>query len=106
MGVKYMGPSELREPMKCAWCGAMTIDLVKVRSHEDAKTLRICRKHWNQLAVYPKEWDAFVAIHFPKWGVKVMGKEWYKERDLVDLLDKKPKKKGAKRCKATTTKTT
>lgn len=92
MGLKYMGKSEVTTPTRCSWCGEHVIDLVKIRSHEDKSTLRICTKHWNTMAQNAREWDNWVARKFPKWGIKVMGKDWYINNNLAHLIEKKRKK--------------
>lgn len=91
MGLKFMGDSEVKMPARCSYCGQLELDLVKIRSREDKTTLRICRKHWNTLAQHAREWDEWVARKFPKWGVKVMGKEWYACNNLAHLIEKKRK---------------
>lgn len=61
--------------MRCHWCHRVTIDLIKVHSHEDKSTLRICKRHWLELASKPRNWDLWVATAFPKWDAKVYHRE-------------------------------
>lgn len=93
MGVKFMGASEATD-VRCAYCGNRAKRPVKIRSHEDAKTVRICREHYEKLATAPRAWDEFTALNFPKWGLKCYGREWYDERGLTSLVDAKAKAKG------------
>lgn len=71
MGLTITGKAELKKPMRCNWCHKLTLDLIKVHSHEDKSTLRICQKHYNEMPKHPREWDLWVAVAFPKWDRKV-----------------------------------
>ena len=71
MGLTMTGDAEVSKPMRCNWCGRKTTKLVKIHSHEDKSTLRICKRHWLQLASRPRDWDLWVATAFPKWYRKV-----------------------------------
>ena len=71
MGLTITGKADLKKPMRCHWCHRLTLDLIKVRSHEDRSTLRICKNHYNEMPQHPREWDLWVAVAFPKWDRKV-----------------------------------
>ena len=71
MGLTITGRAELKKPMRCHWCHKLTLDLLKVHSHEDKSTLRICPSHYNEMPQHPREWDLWVAVAFPKWDRKV-----------------------------------
>ena len=75
MGLTITGKADLNRPMRCHWCHKLTLDLIKVHSHEDKSTLRICPKHYADMAVRPREWDLWVATSFPKWDRKVYHKD-------------------------------
>ena len=75
MGLTITGKADLNKPMRCHWCHKLTLDLIKVHSHEDKSTLRICQKHYADMAVRPREWDLWVATAFPKWDRKVYHKD-------------------------------
>lgn len=47
------------------------MELVKIHSHEDKSTLRICEEHWLKMPVKKREWDLWVAVAFPKWDKKI-----------------------------------
>lgn len=93
MGVKFMGDSEASD-VRCAYCGNRAVRPVKIRSHEDAKTVRICRSHYEGLAQAPRAWDEFTALNFPRWGRRCYGDEWYHERGLDRLIEAKSKRKA------------
>ena len=69
------GDAEVSKPTRCNWCGRKTTKLVKIHSHEDKSTLRICKRHWLELASKPRNWDLWVAMAFPKWDAKVYDRE-------------------------------
>lgn len=71
------GSAEVSKPTRCNWCGRMTYGLVKIRSHEDKSTLRICRRHWLSIASSPRDWDLWVAASFPKWD----GSVYHRDRE-------------------------
>lgn len=71
MGLTMTGDAEVAKPMRCNWCGRKTSKLVKIHSHEDRSTLRICKRHWLELTAKPRNWDLWVAVAFPKWDTKV-----------------------------------
>ena len=71
MGLTMTGRADLAKPMACNWCGRKSRRLLKVHSHEDNSTLRICERHWLNLAKRPRDWDLWVATAFPKWDAKV-----------------------------------
>ena len=75
MGLKMTGDAEVSKPTRCNWCGRKTTKLVKIHSHEDKSTLRICKRHWLELASKPRNWDLWVATAFPKWDAKVYHRE-------------------------------
>ena len=75
MGLTMTGDAEVRKPTRCNWCGRKTKKLVKIHSHEDKSTLRICKRHWLELASKPRNWDLWVATAFPKWDAKVYHRE-------------------------------
>lgn len=91
MGVMLMGFSEAKD-VSCSYCKQKCVRPVKFRSHEDKKTVRICQSHWLSMPLHSREWDEWVAHVFPKWGVKVMGREWYVKNGLEKLLERKAKK--------------
>ena len=65
------GKAEVSKPTRCNWCGRKTKELVKIHSHEDKSTLRICERHWNTMVSKARDWDLWVAVAFPKWDAKV-----------------------------------
>ena len=69
------GDAEVGKPTRCNWCGRKTTKLVKIHSHEDKSTLRICKRHWLELASKPRNWDLWVATAFPKWDANVYHRE-------------------------------
>jgi hypothetical protein len=71
MGLAMMGKAMLTKPFRCNWCGKKSMNLVKIRSHEDKSTLRICEEHWQRITTKPREWDLWVAVAFPKWDKKI-----------------------------------
>ena len=75
MGLKMTGDAEVSKPTRCNWCGRKTVQLVKIHSHEDKSTLRICKRHWLELASKPRNWDLWVAMAFPKWDAKIYHRE-------------------------------
>lgn len=85
MGLSMTGRAEVSKPTRCNWCGRKTQDLVKIHSHEDKSTLRICTKHWNLMASKPRDWDLWVAVAFPKWDKKVYHKN--REMFLIEAKD-------------------
>lgn len=95
MGLSYNGKSDTKEPTRCNWCGKKVTDLVKIRSHEDNKTLRICPCHWNTMAQHAKEWDDWVRRAFPIWGAIVDSDKFGSGNKgaLVRKLKKENKKK-------------
>lgn len=77
MGLTMTGKAEVSKPTRCNWCGKKSRDLVKIHSKEDKSTLRICKKHYLEMAVKPRHWDLWVAVAFPKWDKKV----FHRDRD-------------------------
>ena len=77
MGLTITGKADLKKPMRCHWCHRITLDLIKVHSHEDKSTLRICKKHYNEMPQHSREWDLWVAVAFQKWDAKV----YHRDRD-------------------------
>ena len=71
MGLTMTGKAVLAKPMRCNWCGRKSMELVKIHSHEDKSTLRICERHWLEMPAKPRDWDLWVAANFPKWDKKV-----------------------------------
>jgi hypothetical protein len=65
------GKAMLAKPLRCNWCGKKSMNLVKIHSHEDKSTLRICEEHYLRMPIKPREWDLWVAVAFPKWDKKV-----------------------------------
>ena len=47
------------------------MELVKIHSHEDKSTLRICKRHYMEMPTKPRNWDLWVAVAFPKFDRKV-----------------------------------
>lgn len=74
MAVSCTGKSEVSEPTRCNWCGKKTLDLAKIHSKEDKKTLRICSEHYLTLGSHAKDWDAWVDKAFPKWAKFIRSK--------------------------------
>ena len=71
MGLTMTGKAVLAKPMRCNWCGRKSMELVKIHSHEDKSTLRICKRHYMEMPTKPRNWDLWVAVAFPKWDKKV-----------------------------------
>lgn len=71
MGLAMTGKAMLAKPLRCNWCGKKSMSLVKIHSHEDKSTLRICEEHWLQMPNNPRSWDLWVAVSFPKWDKKI-----------------------------------
>ena len=71
MGLTMTGKAVLAKPMRCNWCGRKSIELVKIHSHEDKSTLRICKRHYMEMPTKPRNWDLWVAVAFPKFDRKV-----------------------------------
>lgn len=71
MGLTMTGDAKVGKPTRCNWCGRKSMKLVKIHSHEDKSTLRICKRHWLELASKPRNWDLWVATAFPKWDGRV-----------------------------------
>lgn len=65
------GEAKVSKPTRCNWCGRKTTELVKIHSHEDKSTIRICKRHWLAMASKPRDWDLWVATAFPKWDAKL-----------------------------------
>ena len=74
MGLKMTCRAEVSKPTRCNWCGRKTTNLVKIHSHEDKSTLRICERHYLAMMAKPRDWDWWVATAFPKWNAKVFNR--------------------------------
>lgn len=107
MGLRMTGKAEVSKPTRCNWCGAVTMNLVKIHSKEDKSTLRICEKHYVNMGRHPRNWDLWVAVAFPKWDKKVFHRDgdnflteakWFlKNERLAAQLISKEKRNDRKR---------